>query len=73
MKTDNKLTRMLRMLSMPKEKVARLYRRYEQFKYYKLVTYGPGEHSPYAYAEMRNMQLQINAENEKSRAREQAI
>ena len=57
---------------MPKEKVARLYRKYERFKYYKLVTYGPGELSPYAYAEMRNIQLQINAENEKSRAREQS-
>lgn len=71
MRTDNKLTRMLRMLRMPKDKVAKLYRRYEQFKYYKLVTYGPGGHSPYAYAEMRDMQLQVNKENERSRKHEE--
>ncbi len=66
MKTDNKLTRMLRMLNMPKDKVARLYARYERWKYYQLCTHGPGGINPHAVAEMRL----INAENERSRARE---
>ena len=63
MKTDNKLTRMLRLLRMPKERVAEFYRRYERFTYYRLCKYGPGETRPANYDKMRRMQLQINTFN----------
>ncbi len=69
MKTDNKLTRMLRMLRMPKERVAELYSRYERFTYYRLRKYGPGETRASNYDKMRRMQLQINMFNAKGKAK----